>query len=305
VTVAAEAEDGVLDTATTGADGSYTFSLPGGASYRIRSESPDGWTQTTVEPAARRVDSEDHLTGVDFGSFDTITVRGVVFWDRDHDLVRDPEEPPESLSVWLDGAGRGHPLDPDIDNRGQRAGEDGTFEFAGVGPGTHRVRLVPMQDIGWTDPPGFRARSGQDVTADVAMATGGCWWCGPPPPPPPPPPPAPSASTSLGTSAVRLGADRRIRLGLRCEATGVGACAARVELHARSRGRRRLVAAADYGALRRGATTNVTLRLTRSGARQVADRRGLSATARISTTDPRGGPPVRTKAELRILPARR
>jgi hypothetical protein len=64
--------NGVLDpgevSVTTGADGSYTFAGLGPGVYRVRQVLPDGWAQTTVDPADVFAVSGTDVFGQEFGS---------------------------------------------------------------------------------------------------------------------------------------------------------------------------------------------------------------------------------------------
>jgi hypothetical protein len=120
-----------------------------------------GWTPTTADPSDIVTTSGDDVSDIDFGNFELVTIAGVKFEDEDGDGVKDQGEPGlEGWTIQLD-------LDADdsVDLTTQTVA-DGSYSFADVGPGTHRIREVLQQ--GWTqttaDPDDVTVVSGDDVS---------------------------------------------------------------------------------------------------------------------------------------------
>src|SRR5205823_6670238 len=141
-----------------GASGAYSFTGLGTSTYRVRLVRQSGWTQTTADPDITPSSGVD-VAGVDFGSFQQITVSGALFQDGNGDGVRQAGEGGLSgREVRLLDAG---------DNVLATATTDagGAYAFAGLGPGTYRVRQV--LPAGWmqttADPVDVTAASGTDV----------------------------------------------------------------------------------------------------------------------------------------------
>jgi exo-beta-1,3-glucanase (GH17 family) len=134
------------ETATTTApDGSYQFDALGPGTYRVRQSLPAGFRQTTDSPPDLVATGGVDLMGVDFGSFQRATVRGLKFDDENGNGQRDDGEP--LLAGWT--------IFLDADGNGTLGGEptqttaaDGTYSFSGLDLGTHVFREVPQP--GWT-----------------------------------------------------------------------------------------------------------------------------------------------------------
>ena len=131
---------------------------PRPGTYRIRQVTPAGRTQTTTNPAD--VAAPPGATGVDFGSFDPVTISGQAFDDLDGDGVKDPGEPGlDGVTIQLDTGANGS-----VDATATSAG-GGLYSFSGLGPGTYRVRqVVPTGRTQTTaNPADVAASSGADA----------------------------------------------------------------------------------------------------------------------------------------------
>jgi protocatechuate 3,4-dioxygenase beta subunit len=152
-------------TATSAADGSYSFPDLGPGSYRVRPEVPSGWLQTSADPTFFASSGTNPLN-LNVGTFQQVLVRGLVFSDPDGDGVQQPGE--GGLAGWginLFRNGGTTPLTSATSDAG------GTFSFTGVGPGTYRVREVAQASWLQTsaNPLDFLASSGTDVTTGLAF----------------------------------------------------------------------------------------------------------------------------------------
>ncbi|MCU0869494.1 MAG: hypothetical protein MUF30_07800 [Burkholderiales bacterium] len=116
------------------------------------------------------VEAGETVSDVDFGSFRLGTVRGAVFADIDGDGTRDAGE--------VGAAGRTVWLDADSDGE-RNAGEleattaaDGTFEIAGVRPGSFTLRALEPIGFTSTTPDGvaLSMTSGREIV-DTALGT--------------------------------------------------------------------------------------------------------------------------------------
>jgi protocatechuate 3,4-dioxygenase beta subunit len=153
---------GTVQTATTDANGNYSFTGVGPGTYRIREEQQTGWMQTTANPTDFTLTSGANVTGIDFGNFQLGVISGLKFQDTNGDGIQDNGEP--GLENWTIDL-----IDPGTGNVLQTATTDphGNYSFTGLVVGTYRVREV--QQAGWTqttaNPADITVTSGTNASA--------------------------------------------------------------------------------------------------------------------------------------------
>ncbi len=106
------------------------------------------------------LDSGEMAQDIDFGSFQRVTLSGMLFEDLNSNGAKDEGEPglaDRTIVLDLDS-------NESVNMTTQTLG-DGTYSFSNVGPGTHR--LLAVQQTGWMqttpDPAAITVVSGQDV----------------------------------------------------------------------------------------------------------------------------------------------
>lgn len=177
----------VVDSTTTADDGSYSFThLCGQGDYSLEEELVDGWVQTYPAGGSHDFTTEGNqdITGLEFMNYALGCIGGTKFIDADHDGEWDEGEHTYgglAIELHLDGE-----LFADT-----TTGDDGSYSFCGLGPGTYTVvellpetegtymvwaQTYPGGEGVWTIP----GQSGMDVTdADFGNAceyTGGLTW---------------------------------------------------------------------------------------------------------------------------------
>ncbi len=106
------------------------------------------------------LDSGEMAQDIDFGSFQRVTLSGMLFEDLNSNGAKDEGEPGlADRTIVLD-------LDSNESvNMTTQTLSDGTYSFSNVGPGTHR--LLAVQQTGWMqttpDPAAITVVSGQDI----------------------------------------------------------------------------------------------------------------------------------------------
>ncbi|CAA9487014.1 MAG: hypothetical protein AVDCRST_MAG85-1007, partial [uncultured Solirubrobacteraceae bacterium] len=144
-----ETRDAHEPTMLTGADGSYAFSGVTAEDWQVRLELPAGFDCDSPSPCRRdlALTSGATETGQDFGVHTTATISGHLFTDRDADGAAQEfgENDQPERDVFLDAD-----LDAvkDDGERTTTTDDRGDYAFAGVQPGTYRVRQVLPS--GWT-----------------------------------------------------------------------------------------------------------------------------------------------------------
>lgn len=143
-------------TATTAADGSYTFSgLTANLTYKVRQAVPSGWR--SAGPAvgggyAVTPYNGEAVAGKDFGSYTTATLKGTVFLDAGANGVRDSADGGMGgWTVWLDLNRNGT---KDATDRSAVTDPAGNYAFAGLTPGTYAARVVGKAGYRQTAPAG-------------------------------------------------------------------------------------------------------------------------------------------------------
>jgi uncharacterized protein (TIGR03437 family) len=163
--------NGSIDrTATTDADGKYSFDDVGPGKHKLSEVLQPGWWQTfptPVPPGTYIVmpQSGMDIPDLDFGNFKKVRISGMKFHDLNNNGVKDQGEP--GLSGWT--------IELDLNNDGSvdrttTTDDNGNYSFSEVGPGTHKLSEVAQS--GWTQtaptpvPPGaytIITQSGVDV----------------------------------------------------------------------------------------------------------------------------------------------
>ncbi len=144
--------NGVLDageaSTTTDASGNYLFANLASGSYRVRAVILAGSVPTTPNPAIVIVFGGSTASSVNFGNFSippTNRISGQIFNDLNNNGSKETGEPGlPGLTLFLDSNNNGV-LDPDETRTTTDA--SGTYSFANLALGAHRVREVM--------PPGF------------------------------------------------------------------------------------------------------------------------------------------------------
>ena len=155
-----DADGSVDQTATTLADGTYTFSSIGPGTHRVAEVQQTGWTQTTADPADITTQSGTDVGGIDFGNFENIMISGIKFEDHDGDGIMDSDD--QGLAGWTIS------LDLDADDivdDSDVTDSNGEYSFEDLGPGTYRIKEMSQADWMQTtaDPDDIVASSGIDV----------------------------------------------------------------------------------------------------------------------------------------------
>lgn len=152
------------DTTTTDGNGAYTFPGLSAGSYTISEVQQSGWTQTAPsEPTSHSVTIEagQSITGKDFGNFQLGSISGIKFQDNDGDGTRDEGE--NGLAGWS----------ITLSNDGgtvatTTTGENGSYQFTGVGAGTYTV--LEVNQTGWTQ---TAPETAYEVTINSGTAASG------------------------------------------------------------------------------------------------------------------------------------
>jgi hypothetical protein len=140
----------VVTKTTSGSTGTFTFAnvgpMTGGGQYLIREEGQTGWVQTTPNPSPFSPSSGTNQTSFQFGNFQTYSVSGTAYIDRNKDGTQDNGET---------GAG-GFVIQ--VRNAGgvvvaqtTTSATDGTFTVTGVGPGPVTVVEAPRSGFSLTE----------------------------------------------------------------------------------------------------------------------------------------------------------
>ncbi len=156
-------------TTTTDSEGKYSFvDLPEGV-YTVSVVAPSGSIISTPNDLVVDLESDERVTGIDFGCYSLGTIHGVKFHDLDEDGVQDAGEPPMSgvsfvlQGTQTDGASYG-PVTLTSDGSGE-------FWSDGLKPGSYTVtETVPAGYQSTTNASqSFDVVSGFDNSADPAL----------------------------------------------------------------------------------------------------------------------------------------
>ncbi len=132
----------VVNTTTTGQDGSYKFENLAPGSYTIAEVEQSGWTRTAPKEGSHSIDLKDaDVTGRDFGNHGSWAISGTKYNDLNGNGIKDTDEP--GLAGWNIQLSK----DGNVINA-TATGQDGSYAFSNLAPGTYTLSEV-AQD-GWT-----------------------------------------------------------------------------------------------------------------------------------------------------------
>ncbi len=152
---------GLVASTTTGSNGLFSFSAVGVGSYTVEEVLESGYVETTSPTAYSLTTTEaGHVTGINFGDFQTVTVSGEVYDDANDDGSLDDGE--QGLSGWTVNL---------LNSASQivastTSNTSGDYSFASVGPGTYTVEEVLQTGFIQTSSPAsysVTTSSGQNV----------------------------------------------------------------------------------------------------------------------------------------------
>jgi hypothetical protein len=132
---------------TTLTGGTYSFANVGPGSYSVQVAPPSGFVPTTGTSLPVTTSSGQDASGLNFGEFQTVTVSGEVYGDVNGNGALDAGE--SGLSGWT----------IDLINTSTHAmttaatDSGGHYSFAGVGPGSYTVSVVPQSSYLQTSSP--------------------------------------------------------------------------------------------------------------------------------------------------------
>jgi hypothetical protein len=141
-TIQLSKEGRVVNTSTTGKDGTYEFAnlVPG--SYSVAEVEQSGWSRTSPGEGSYSLEMKDgDLTGMDFGNHGSWAISGTSFADVNGNGAKDGDEPAQAgWSIQLSQNGN-------IINA-TTTGQDGSYSFKNLAPGKYSVSEIAME--GWT-----------------------------------------------------------------------------------------------------------------------------------------------------------
>ncbi|MGA9097962.1 MAG: SdrD B-like domain-containing protein, partial [Methanotrichaceae archaeon] len=138
----------VINTTTTGADGSYKFEGLANGAYTVSEVLQKGWTQTAPKGGSQSVTVQDKdITGIDFGNkvSATYSISGTKFNDLNGNGAKDANEP--GLAGWkIQLAQNGSVVN------GTSTSADGSYKFTGLAPGSYTVSEELQSGWAQTEP---------------------------------------------------------------------------------------------------------------------------------------------------------
>jgi hypothetical protein len=160
-------DPGEISTTTSALDGSFSFSRLLAGTYHVREVLPTGWIQTAAINTDITLTPGQNATGVAMGDFKLITVSGTKFEDQKGDGLTSDQTVlnsanPDFVPVTLQLLKGSTVVATTV------TGNDGTYTFSGVGPGTYTVSEVKPN--GWIQTAArgttFTAMSGVNSTGN-------------------------------------------------------------------------------------------------------------------------------------------
>ncbi|MDM7934307.1 MAG: SdrD B-like domain-containing protein, partial [Methanothrix sp.] len=141
-------DGGVVNATTTGQDGSYRFEGLAPGTYTVAEVEQSGWIRTAPKGGSYTVELKDSdVTGRDFGNRGSWSIAGSVFQDVNGDGSRGEDEP--GIAGWSIQLSR----DGGVVNA-TTTGQDGSYRFEGLAPGTYTVSEVLQEGFSQTVPQG-------------------------------------------------------------------------------------------------------------------------------------------------------
>ena len=141
-TIQLSKEGSIVNSTTTGKDGSYKFAdlMPG--SYSVKEVEQSGWARTApLEGSYSVVLADADVTGKDFGNHGSWSISGANFNDLNGNGVKDGDE--AALAGWnIQLAKDGNTINATT------TGQDGSYAFKNLAPGKYTVSEVAQE--GWT-----------------------------------------------------------------------------------------------------------------------------------------------------------
>ena len=140
-TVQLSRDGSVVNTTTTGQDGTYKFADLTPGSYKVAEVEQSGWTRTAPQEGSYTVDlMNSDATGKDFGNHGSFVISGTSFLDSNGNGVRDDGETGQAdRSIQLSQNGN-------VINA-TTTGQDGSYAFRNLAPGTYTISEVAID--GW------------------------------------------------------------------------------------------------------------------------------------------------------------
>ena len=140
-TVQLSRDGSVVNTTTTGQDGTYKFADLTPGSYTVAEVEQSGWTRTAPQEGSYTVDlTNSDATGKDFGNHGSFAISGTSFLDSNGNGVRDDGETGQAdRSIQLSQNGN-------VINA-TTTGQDGSYAFRNLAPGTYTISEVAID--GW------------------------------------------------------------------------------------------------------------------------------------------------------------
>ena len=147
-TIQLSKDGSVVNTTTTGQDGSYKFENLAQGSYSVNEVDQNGWVRTAPKDGSYSVELKDaDVADRDFGNHGSWSISGTTFQDANGNGAKDGDE--SGLAGWNIQLAR----DGSTINATTTAA-DGSYKFANLIPGTYTLSEVAMEGWAQTVPQG-------------------------------------------------------------------------------------------------------------------------------------------------------
>jgi uncharacterized protein (DUF2141 family) len=138
--------------AFTNATGNYMFNNLAAGEYRVRHDAPLG--RRLSAPASIfydvQVTDQGAFAAYNFGDTTTAVIRGMVFTDTNGDTLRQSGE--SGLAGWTVFLDKDNDGVLDANEKVRVTNSRGEYRFAGLTPGTYRVRIIQQNSFARTNP---------------------------------------------------------------------------------------------------------------------------------------------------------